>query len=143
MRPRSIAAVLDSAPELERFMPLVDRLVALRAAVRDVMPRELGDCASVVAVKQDTVSILADNSAVAAKLRMFEPTLIRACQRVMPQLAAVRVRVRSTATPTGRRAPKHATLNAAPAAALAALAESLPPSPLQDAVASLSRKGPR
>jgi hypothetical protein len=58
-------------------------------------------------------------------------------------VAAVRVRVSPTATPTGRRAPKHAALNAAPAAALAALAESLPPSPLQDAVASLARKGPR
>jgi hypothetical protein len=143
MRPRSIAAVLHSAPELERFMPLVDRLVALRAAVRDVMPRELGDCASVVGAKQDTVSILADNSAVAAKLRMYEPALIRACRRVMPQVAAVRVRVRSTAPPAGRRAAKQAMLNAAPAAALAALAESLPPSPLQDAIASLSRKGTR
>jgi hypothetical protein len=143
MRPRSIASVLDSAAELERFMPLVDRLITLRAAVRAVMPRELAACASVVALKHDAVSLLADNAAVAAKLRMLEPTLLRACQRVVPQVTTIRVRVGAVADTAGGRREKRARLDPAPAAALAALADALPASPLQQAVASLSRKGGR
>jgi hypothetical protein len=143
MRPRSIASVLDHAAELERFMPLVDRLITLRAAVRAVMPRELADCATVVALKHDTVWLLADNAAVAAKLRVLEPTLLRALQRLVPQAAAVRVRVRTVASAGSRRREKRACLDPGPAAALAALADALPASPLREAVASLSRKGRR
>jgi hypothetical protein len=142
MRARSIAQVLDASPELGRFMPLVDRLVALRAAVRDAMPRELADAAAVVALKDDVVSILADNSAAAAKLRMLEPMLVRACRKAAPQVAVVRVRVQAGMAPRRRTAGKRARLNAPGAAVLAQLAEALPPSPLRDAVARLSRKGP-
>lgn len=142
MRPRSIAAVLDRAPELERFLPQVDRLLALRAAIRDVVPRELADVVTVVGAQEHEVSILADNAAAAAKLRMLEPALVRACRAQAPQVAAVRVRVRGTQPPPTRAArAKRAKLNPGPAEALATLAETLPASPLQDAVARLSRRG--
>lgn len=142
MRPRSIVAVLQTSPELEAVMPLVDRLVALRRALHGVIPAELADCASVVALRQDAVAILADNSAVAAKLRLLEPALVRACRRVAPQVTYVRVRVRPAATAARAVRTKRARLDAGPAAALARLADALPPSPLREAVARLSRRGP-
>jgi hypothetical protein len=142
MRARSIAHVLDASPELGRFMPLVDRLVALRVAVRAAMPRELAEAAEVVALKDDVVSILADNAAIAAKLRMLEPALVRACRVAAPQVTAMRVRVRIGVPPRRTVGVKRARLDAGAAAALAQLADTLPPSPLRDAVARLSRKGP-
>jgi hypothetical protein len=74
---------------------------------------------------------------------MLEPTLLRACQRVVPQVTTIRVRVGAVADTAGGRREKRARLDPAPAAALAALADALPASPLQQAVASLSRKGGR
>ena len=138
-----IGDFLDADAAAGRVAAQAALLLRLRESASLVVPEPLWRSASIANVKQGKVVIFAENNAIAAKLRLFEPRLIDLWARKGIQLSAIKVEVQ----PAGQRGgapPKHAHLTAAASASLESLAAALPAdSPLQGPVRTLARRGRR
>ena len=95
-------------------------------------------------LKGGTLVDLADNPAVAAKLRQLAPRLLSQIQRVQIEVTGIRVDVQ--VKPSKIKAEDEVTKHSLPPEAIkdfVTLGESLPPSPLKSALARLvARRGP-
>lgn len=127
----------DSAQSLAAQAAL---LLRLRESASQVAPEALLRSASIANYKQGKVVIFAENNAVAAKLRLFEPRLIDLWARQGFQVSALRVEVQPTRGGSAGRI-KHARLTPVAGRALSGLASGLPDdSPLRKAVAALAQR---
>jgi hypothetical protein len=135
-----IGDFLDTDAVVGRVAAQAALLLRLRECASLVVPETLWRSASIANVKQGKVVIFAENNAMAAKLRLYEPRLIDLWARQGIQVSAVKIEVQ----PGGRRAggqTKHARLTPAAGAALDALAAGLPAeSTLRETVRTLARR---
>jgi hypothetical protein len=138
-----IGHFLDADETAHRIAAQAALLLRLREAAAQAIPETLRRYASIASHKQGKVVIFADNNAIAAKLRLFEPALIDVWARQGLQVSAVRVEVQPTRGGSVGRI-KHARLTPAAEQALADLASGLPDgSPLREAINGLSRRARR
>lgn len=135
-----IGEFLDRDDGARRVATQAALLLRLRECASLVVPEALLRSASIANYKQGKVVIFAENNAIAAKLRLFEPRLIDLWARQGLQVSALRVEVQpSRGGSVGRI--KQARLTPAAERALGALASGLPDeSPLQKAIAGLVRR---
>lgn len=133
--------ILSAESELQ---PLVAKTRDLRAAaglVHGFLPAELARETRVANIRDGQLTLIAANSAAAAKLKLLGPALSQLLQKRQFQVNSVRVRVqpnRSSAAPRGMQKLVHFSTSAL--ADLRALHQRLAPSPARDALAKMLRR---
>jgi hypothetical protein len=125
--------------------PAARALLSIRQALDGLLPVTLRDACQVGPLKQDELTLFARSNAHAAKLRQLLPGLVAGLQSRGMKVSGIRVRVQPAegerqSLDTTQAPDKHAVLTERAAECLTALAGSLAPSPLRDAVQSLARR---
>lgn len=137
--PQPLAEVLSRT---DAFAPLragVEQISALQRDLDALLPDYLAASVEPGFIKDGKLALFAAHNALAARLRHLEPRLVADLQACGWALDGVRIRVRPQAVKEPPL-PKQARMTPAGAAALAALSENLPPSPLQEALAKMAAR---
>jgi hypothetical protein len=129
---------LANSRELRQLAHSARELTVLQQHYRNVAPASLLRASHVQQCDRQTLTLAADNTAVAAKLRQLAPQLIRQLRQTGVEVTGIRVRVQVGA-PAHSPAPRQRTLGATGRQQMASLADSLPDSPLKSAVRRFSR----
>jgi hypothetical protein len=138
-----IDTFLNADEAVNRLSAQATLLLRLRETAPVVLPETLARSSSIASHKQGKVVIFAENNAIAAKLRLYEPRLIDLWARQGLQVSLIKVEVQPPERSSGGKT-RHAELSEAAAGALAALEATLPAdSPLRQAVGTLSGRGRR
>lgn len=125
--------------ELRQLSLKAAQLVALQRHYELIAPPSLVRASHVLQLERQTLTLAADNSAAAAKLRQFAPELAHLFQGAGCEVTGIQVRVQVT-RPTVMRTPTPSLLSATGRQRLADLAGKLPDSPLKSALQRLARK---
>lgn len=135
---QKIGDVIARSGGLEALARHARRLSDLQLLLLEATPSELAAATRVTDLKAGTLVVLADNPAVAAKLRQLAPRLLKHVQKQQPQITGIRVAVQVKTHKindehefTKRPLPPEAIKD------LGELAEALPPSSLKSALAQL------
>jgi hypothetical protein len=143
MHSKNIRAYLDSAGGIAALLPQAERLIELRRVYKELVPQQLSRSSSIVNYKQDTVVIFAENSAIAAKLKLLSPRLVNDFSKRGMQVTGIRLEVQPRQEPAKCLPGKQARLSAVGAENLDALARRLPESKLKQAVAAMAARKER
>jgi len=133
-----IGNLLANSGELKALSRQARRLAELQQVLFEAVPPALSKATRVKSLRAGTLFLLADNAAVAAKLRQLAPRLLLHLQIRATEVTGIRVEVQVKAPQIGTG--NEITKRALPPDAIrnfADLAGSLPPSPLQSALARL------
>jgi len=126
----------------DAFAPLragVEQIAAMERDLAQLLPDYLAASVEPGFVKDGTLVLFAAHNALAARLRHLEPRLVVDLQARGWALDALRIRVRPQSVKEPPP-PKQARMTPAGASALQELAETLPPSPLQQALAKMASR---
>ena len=134
MHSKKIRAYLDSVAGIAALLPQAERLIELRRIFAKLAPQQLLRSSSIVNYKQGKVVIFAENSAVAAKLKLLSPQLVDGFTNQGVEATGIRVEVQPLESPQPVPRTKQARLTAGGADHLRTLAERLPDSSLKQAV---------
>jgi hypothetical protein len=140
--PRYAQPVAEVLSRTDAFAPLragVEQMAAMRRDLRALLPDYLAASVEPGFIKDGKLALFAAHNALAARLRHLEPRLVADLQARGWPVDAVRIRVRPQAV-QDPKAPKQARMTPVGAAALMALSEDLPPSPLQEALARMAAR---
>jgi len=140
MHSKILRAYLGSAAGIAALLPQAERLIELRRIYSKLLPQQLLRSSSIVNYKQQTVIIFAENSAVAAKLRLLSPRLVNDFSRFGTEVTGIRVEVQPSQEPAREMVPKRAQLSPAGAESLEALAKQLPDSELKRALEQMAAR---
>ncbi len=124
-------------------------LVALKAKTKEaqiaqtiwlnVSPENLAQCSHAYRLKDNQLSVFADNNAVAAKIKLLIPSLLIKLEKQGCEVTAIRVKVQVKSTPETPTKPVKK-LSRRAATELTILAEKLTGTSLGDALARLAKK---
>lgn len=140
MHSKNIRAYLDSVAGVAALLPQAERLIELRRVYATLVSQQLLRSSSIVNYKQGNVVIFADNSAVAAKLKLLSPRLIDDFSKRGWEVTGIRLEVQPRETPARMPATKQARLSPAGAGYLRILADRLPDSTLKQSVTDMVRQ---
>ncbi len=129
----------SSSPELRQIAGKVRQLRAYQTHYAQVAPPSLLRSSQVLLIEQGILTLAANNSAVAAKLRQMTPELIEQLQLHGCEVTGIQVRVQVTLPPNARPATP-ATLSTHGKQQLIELAASLNDSPFKSALQRLAEK---
>ena len=136
---RRIRALFKDDTELQALISHAGSLAKLQKIWRDVVPQPLRAFTQAGGLKHRRITVLADNGAVAAKLKLLAPTLLKNLQIKGLEVTSIRVEVQVKSLVRSReKAPRLLSHNAA--ASLSGLAATLPDSPLRTALQHLAKK---
>jgi hypothetical protein len=141
MLAKHIGDYLSQDSGTSRLVPQVAVLRALRQRLAGALPDNLRRSCSIANYKLGIVVLLADNSAVAAKLRQLEPRLLEHLGASGRKVTGIKVQVQGR-TSFGAQVTEEKALSLPPRAgeALAELGAKLPDTPLKAAVEKLAKK---
>jgi hypothetical protein len=140
--PRAPQPLTEVLSRTDAFAPLragVEQIAAIQRDLDALLPDYLAASVEPGFIKDGKLALFAAHNALAARLRHLEPRLVADLQARGWALDGVRIRVRPQAVKDAPL-PKQARMTPAGAAALAALSENLPPSPLQEALAKMAAR---
>ncbi len=137
---RRLDSLLRHSPDLQALVQEAGRLEALQQLWSGTVPAELRACSRAAGVRHRRITVFADNGAVAARLRLLAPGLLKTLQNKGLEVTAIRVEVQVKSRPSAPRAAQRR-LGHQAADSLLALAERLPDSPLRSALTRLARHG--
>ena len=140
MHSKNLRAYLDSAAGIAAILPQAERLIELRRIYSELVPQQLSRSSSIVNYKRQTVVIFAENSAIAAKLKMLSPRLVNDFSKRGAEVTGIRLEVQPRQEPRQALTRKQAKLSAAGAESLEALAKRLPDSRLKQAVTGMAER---
>lgn len=143
MHSKDLRAYLNSATGIAALLPQAERLIELRHIYSEIVPQQLLRSSSIVNYKQEKVVIFAENNAIAAKLRLLSPRLLKDFSKRGVEVTGIRLEVQPRQEPRKEPRPKQARLSLAAAESLQALAERLPDSRLQKALAEMAARKAR
>lgn len=104
-----------------------------------IAPDNLAQLSHATAIKNQQFTVFADNNAVAAKIKLFIPSLLIKLEKLGCEVTSIRVKVQVKSTPQAKpKAIKK--LSAQAAADLQQLAQKLSGTALGDALARLAKK---
>lgn len=138
MHPKNLRSFL--ADGISSLIPQAQRLIELRQVIAGLLPANLRRSSSIANYKQGKIVIFAENSAVAAKLKLLAPALQADLVKSGVEVTAIEVQVQ----PANRPPPppeKRAKLTQEACNQLTALSEQLPDSELKTAVQTLAGRG--
>lgn len=141
---QKIGDVIANSGNLTALARHARRLSDLQQLLLEATPFALAAASRVTDLRAGTLVLLADNAAVAAKLRQLAPRLLKHVQKQQAEVTGIRVDVQVKTHKI--KAEDEVTKQPLPAEAikdLGGLAETLPPSPLKSALDRLlARRGP-
>lgn len=141
MHAKTLGAILDEANGINSLIPQAKRLLELRQLLSEALPAGLAPYCSVANWRPGRLVILAENSAIAAKLKLLRPTLGDHYLKRGIEVTVIDIRVQP-AEFTDRKRRKSATLSAAAADSLSRLAIQLPDSELKTTIAEIAKRKP-
>lgn len=141
---QKIGDVIASSGGLKALSGRALRLIEISQILLKAAPPALAAASRVTDLKAGTLVLLADNPAVAAKLRQLAPRLLSQIQQLQAEVTGIRVDVQ--VKPSKIKAEHEVTKRPLPPEAIKdfeTLGEALPPSPLKSALDRLvARRGP-
>ncbi|MDR5732849.1 DUF721 domain-containing protein [Caballeronia sp. LZ025] len=138
-RPQAVADVLGRTEAFRALRAGVEQMAALQRDLTALLPDYLAANIEPGFIKDGVLALFAAHNALAARLRHMEPRLLADLQQRGWAVDSLRIRVRPQAVREAAP-PKQARMSAAGASALHELAESLAPSPLQEALARMAAR---
>ena len=129
----------DASQELRQLSHKIAQLLALQRHYEQVAPPSLARTSHVMQLDQQTLTLVADNGAVAAKLRQLAPRLAQLFQQEGHEVTAIQVKVQ-VALPPIAPSTSPAALSSTGQERLMASAEKLPDSSLKSALQRLAKK---
>ncbi|OIQ76009.1 hypothetical protein GALL_423130 [mine drainage metagenome] len=136
---KRLHALFKDSTELQTLIDHAGDLTTLQATWSGVVPPPLREFTRASGLKHRRITVLADNGAVAAKLKLLAPLLLKNLQIKGVEVTSIRVEVQVQSIPRRPPRPKlHLSQQAA--GQLSGLAQSLPESPLRTALERLARK---
>jgi hypothetical protein len=141
MPAHKIGELLSRSGELKALSRAVRRLADLEPALSEAAPRALVEATRIDGLRDGTLILVADNAAVAAKLRQLVPRLLVCARKREPEVSGIRVEVQPAAqqVKVSSRARKQAR-DIGALAEFRSLAAGLRDSPLKDAVVRLVQR---
>jgi hypothetical protein len=138
-KPQPLVEVLGRSDAFLALRAGVEQVAALQRDLAELLPDYLGSNVEPGFIKDGVLALFAGHNALAARLRHIEPRLLADLQQRGWPVDALKIRVRPQAMKE-TVAPKQARMSAAGADALQTLAETLEPSPLQEALAKMAAR---
>lgn len=138
-KPQSLTDVLGRTDAFLALRAGVEQVTRLQKDLSELLPDYLAANVEPGFIKDGVLALFAGHNALAARLRHVEPRLLADLQQRGWPVDSLKVRVRPQAMKE-TMAPKQARMSAAGADALQALAETLEPSPLQEALAKMAAR---
>lgn len=135
---QKIGDVIATSGNLEALARKARRLKDLQQLLFEASPPALAAASGVADLKSGTLIVVADNAAVAAKLRQLAPRLLLHVREQANEVTGIRVEVQ--VKPHKIKAEDDVTKRLLPADAIqefSSLSEGLPPSPLKSALTRL------
>ena len=140
MIPRKLQRIVVDDPVLSSLWDRTQPLRELQNFTIKYLPANLRSVSRVGAINGDELRLFADSGAAATRLRLLAPTLLAEFRSKGWQFSSIRVAVQvRTDTPMRPRLTARS-VDSDGKRALAALADALPESPLQQAVRRLSKR---
>jgi hypothetical protein len=134
--PQRLNSFITSNQELSQLSGKVRQLRALQLLYEKITPPSLLRASHVIQIEQNVLTLGANNSAIAAKLRQMTPELMQLLKLHSCEVTGIQVRVQVTMPPA--IPVRHTALVSAHGKKeLCELAESLPDSPLKSALQRL------
>ncbi|KNH04868.1 hypothetical protein BRCH_04476 [Candidatus Burkholderia brachyanthoides] len=138
-KPQAVSDVLERTDAFAALRAGVEQVAALQRDLAKLLPDYLASNVEPGFIKDGVLALFAAHNALAARLRHIEPRLLADLQQRGWAIDALKIRVRPQ--PMKDLAPiKQARMSAAGASALHELAETLAPSPLQEALAKMAAR---
>ena len=136
MHTKSVRTFLTAG--MDSLMPQAKRLIELRQILAQALPNNLRRSCSIANYKQGKVVIFAENSAVAAKLKLLLPAVRDHFLKFAVEVTGIEVQVQPAAS--GPAAPISAIyLSENAAESLRRLSKQLPDSKLKEAIEALAK----
>ena len=136
---RRIRALFKENNYLQSLISHAGDLTALQSIWAAVVPQPLREFTQAAGLKHRRITVFAENGAVAAKLKLLAPTLLKNLQIKGVEVTSIRVEVQvKSIARRSPKAPRHLSNQAANS--LSGFAESLPDSPLRSALEKLAQK---
>ena len=132
---------LDSSSSLRALTRAARRVAELQQMLRNIVPHPLTQACYVKQLRAGTLFLLAENAAVAAKLKQLAPRLLAAYVKQGTEVTAIKVEVQvaeAAAAAPPKRVAKRLSIDSIED--LERLAASLEDSPLKQAVARLAAR---
>lgn len=144
MHAKRIGQYLDSSAGVGRLASQAACLLAIRQVLAGALPESLRQSCAIANYKQGKVVVIAESSAVGARLRILAPSLVELLGKSGLNVTGLKVdvqpEVRSRAQVTEK---KNLLLSSSAASALERAAQQLPEGELRRAVGALARRGRR
>ena len=136
MQAQNVRTFLEAG--IQSLLPQAQRLIELRRVLAGVLPPNFRRSCTIANYMQGKVVIFAENSAVAAKLRLMEPELRDQFVKRAIQITGITIKVQPKAPIPAREKQIHGSPSAA--RSLMDLADQLPDSKLKNAISALARR---
>ena len=91
MPAHNIRSLLGDSAQFETLLDNMRRLQALQQAYVGSIPVELATASRVGYIRANTLYVIADNSAVAAKLRQLAPRAVPVVQKLRPEITGIQI----------------------------------------------------
>lgn len=134
---RRINALFKDNAELHALTDEARKLTGLQKIWEGIVPAALQPYTRAGGVKHRRITVFADNGAIAAKLKLLSPTLLKNLQNKGVEVTSIRIEVQ---VQSQRRAAPHVAreISSKAAASLTDFAENLPDSPLRQVLQRLA-----
>ena len=136
---KRLNSYFDASQELRQLSLKAEQLLALQRHYERIAPPSLVRASRVLQFEQQTLTLAANNSAAAAKLRQLAPDLAQLFQKRDQEVTRIQVRVQVTLPPAIHTSTP-VSLSTAGRERLIELAVELPDSPLKSALQRLAKK---
>lgn len=144
MPTNKIGQFLTASAELKALSDKAQRLLQLQNTFFDSAPPLLAQACRVKNFREGVLFIVAENTAVAAKLRQLTPRLLSNIRKQEPQITGIQVAVQVTGSQNEvDRPPQKNEISVDSIDKLRNLSERIPASPLKSALTNLVRRHSR
>ncbi len=138
-KPQTLSELIGRTDAFLALRAGVEQVSALQRDLAELLPDYLGSNVDPGFIKDGVLALFAAHNALAARLRHIEPRLLLDLQQRGWAVNSLRIRVRPQSMKEETPA-KQARMSPAGAEALQTLAETLEPSPLQEALARMAAR---
>ena len=141
MPARKINFYLNTSDRLRSLTREAQRNAELHQVLLNIAPPELTQACCVKQLRDGTLTLLADNAAIAAKLKQLAARLLVSYQKQRSEITSIHIEVQvSEAVPPPGRRPQKTRLSLESIQNLEALAERLENSPLKQALTTMTTR---
>jgi len=135
MPTRKVGFYFDATPAIQSLVKQVQCLINMQQVFNEIAPKPLAQSGRIAQFAHSSLLVLADNGAVATKLKQLSTSLLINFQKRGYKVTAIRVEVQPPSRPTPVRRKKG--LNSKALSHVQELAAKLPDSPLRTAVQNM------